>query len=83
MFSSPGESLQDIKKTIKLSVDSIIQLAKNFEKLGTHSLKDFKLVINIPEEFKDCTHLFQSSLSRLEKRGLNYLLLASDDPGTF
>jgi len=66
---------------IDLSVKSILELTRNFKRLNTHTEDDFKLIINIPAEYKNQTELFEKAFKLLEKNNIKYLLLATDNRG--
>jgi hypothetical protein len=81
VFVSPGDSMEEIQKTLDIATEGIAGLVSKFEKLNTHTKDDFIMVINIPAEFKTERNQIESSLKTLEKNGIRYLLIESDDLG--
>lgn len=81
IFVSPGDSIQEIKKTLRVATEGVAGLVSKFEKLNTHTKDDFIVLINTPEEFKSQKNKFESVLKNLEESGIRYMLIESDDLG--
>jgi aspartate carbamoyltransferase regulatory subunit len=71
----------DIEKGFPLAVNAMVTLMENFKRMGTHTEKDFKIIINLPSEYKENKELLETQLTPLKNNEINYLVLATEDTG--